>query len=97
MANRAMAAKVERAKRETRVAASAEFGKSFYVGNATLGAANTLREETTALVAAYQGRVTVCPPRAHSCERVRGGFVADRATIRYGHAIRAGVHYATRA
>lgn len=53
MANRAMQAKVERAQRQARELARAEYSKPFYAGNATLKAGEAVTRENNALVARF--------------------------------------------
>lgn len=97
MANRAMTAKVERAKRQAGALAQAEYSKPFYAGNFALTgvARDHLRAETAALVAAYQGKITKGPYAGRCYADRRGGFVADRSSIAPGTPVRAGIRYAT--
>lgn len=79
MANRAMAAKCERAARQRRELTNAEFSKSFYVGNATLAAGEVVRLQTNDLVAQFLadgGKVTR--------KTIKTEKVTRRATIRRG-------------
>lgn len=89
MANRAMAAKVERARKQAGELAHIEFAKPFYAGNATLGAAKARSVELAALVAAFNGKVTVCKTGHHQGQTKRtrvclGTTTPGRAVLRYG-------------
>lgn len=72
--NRALAHKAERAQRQRRDAARAEFTKSCYARHETLASANAIRAETAALVAAFKGEVTVCKPGHPTTEHKRAGY-----------------------
>ena len=95
MANRAMAAKVERARKQAGALAAAEYSKPFYQGNATLGAAKARSAATAELVTSYLrdgGKVQLCQTRAHEGQRIKGGCALGYASP--GRAlIRPGTHY----
>lgn len=102
MANRAMLAKVERAKSQARDLAQAEYSKPFYASNFSLTTASreARHAETAALVAAFQGKITKCKAGSHPTERVRstvclGDATEGRAALVYGTPRRAGIRYAT--
>jgi len=101
MANRAMNAKLERARRQGRELAAAEYSKPFYAGHSTIGAAEARRDELARLVAEYtanKGTITRCPDGKRPAERRRGGVVLGtategRAALLPGVAQRAGRHF----
>lgn len=62
MANRSMAAKAERAKRQARELASVEGSKPMLKRHETLGAANAVRAQVAEMVAAFKGQVVRCEP-----------------------------------
>lgn len=74
MANRSMAAKVERARRQGIAASIAEYSKPLWSRHETIAAANTKRQEINALVSKFTGAMTVgkaCPIRPEPIGKTR--------------------------
>ena len=101
MANRALAAKVERARRQAGELAAREYSKPFYTGNLTIGAAEAQRAETARLIAGFKGQVKTYPLAGRCYAKARSGVpmgdaAPGRALLLPGVPVRACVRYATR-
>jgi hypothetical protein len=101
MANRAIAAKVERAKRQAREAAAHEYGKAPYMGwRDGVGVRPAELRELTAKYLASGGRIKRVPCTGTAPSNpVKGGCILGsggaRSMIAPGRPYRAGVHYYT--